>query len=219
MIVEESKFFDKYERAVCIASGPSLTQEQIEYVRNKHNSKTLVICVNDNYKLYPECDILFALDIKWWYRNYEIALEMCSNDTQFYSINGNIDNLRKRMKDKYTKVIQGLQYVKSFNQQEKCFVHHAGNSGFVAVDLAYKLNCKKIILLGYDHKYDDQGKRHWFGDHDMSYYTKNADHIDMWQQRFELLAYKIQKDNVDLVNCSLDTALKQPRRSRIEQEL
>ena len=50
------------ETAVCIASGPSLTQADVDYVRGKAR----VIVVNNGYLLAPWADVLYAADARWW---------------------------------------------------------------------------------------------------------------------------------------------------------
>ena len=47
---------------VVVASGPSLTAEDVDYCRER----AAVIVVNDNYKLAPWADVLYAADPEWW---------------------------------------------------------------------------------------------------------------------------------------------------------
>ena len=48
--------------AICIASGPSLTQEDVDYCRGKGK----VYAVNNVYTLAPWADVLYACDQAWW---------------------------------------------------------------------------------------------------------------------------------------------------------
>ena len=52
------------ETAICIASGPSLTQEDVDYCRGRGR----IYAVNDVYRLAPWADVLFACDLAWWKR-------------------------------------------------------------------------------------------------------------------------------------------------------
>jgi hypothetical protein len=91
---------------------------------------------------------------------------------------------------------------------------HGGNSGLLAIELARVLGATKIVLLGYDCKVS--GKSHWFGNHPEGF--RNADGIDDWIVAFDQLDKAYKELGIDLVNCSLDTALT-IRRSTLEKEL
>lgn len=45
-----------------LATGPSITQEQVDYVKGKAS----VIAVSDAYNLAPWADILLSADLSWW---------------------------------------------------------------------------------------------------------------------------------------------------------
>ena len=47
---------------VCVASGPSLIQEDIEYCKGKAK----IYVVNDCHKIAPFADLLYAADTQWW---------------------------------------------------------------------------------------------------------------------------------------------------------
>ena len=49
------------QTVVCIASGPSLTQDQVDQVKGLNT-----IAINDAYKLAPWANILYACDYQWW---------------------------------------------------------------------------------------------------------------------------------------------------------
>jgi len=46
---------------------------------------------------------------------------------------------------------------------DKNIIHQGENSGYQAINLAYHLGVKRILLLGYDMGYE--GQRHFFGEH------------------------------------------------------
>jgi hypothetical protein len=194
-----------------VASGPSLSFSQVELVRQAIASdRTECMAVNDNYVRVPECGHVFALDMKWWYRNYDnipLTAQLWTLDT----VEQNFKNFKKM---KATR-LNGIPFTREFGVYDDK-VHHGGNSGYVAIQLARILGYDKIVLVGFDHQHAD-GKRHWFGDHDMSYYRKNADDVDIWQDKIENLALEL--DDVDVVNCTINTAIQGFRRSTLEQEI
>jgi len=59
----QDKMFRGYEdKFVLVASGPSLTQEQVDQCKGK----ATVMVINDNYKLAPWADHHYACDQHWW---------------------------------------------------------------------------------------------------------------------------------------------------------
>ena len=190
---------------VCIASGPSLTKEQVGLLY-PYKDRISVICVNDNYRMFPECDHVFAADPKWWRHYLNDVKSTVSHDCRLHT--GHQTASR----------IQGLEYWKT-HQSEACIggkgLFHGGSSGIMAIELARVLGATKIILIGYDCK-PSGSKMHWFGDHPKGF--SNAGALRRWPNEFERLDNAYKRLGIDLVNCSLDTALK-IRRSTLEEEL
>lgn len=78
------------------------------------------------------------------------------------------------------------------------------------MSLAAHWGAKRIILLGYDCKYADDGKRHWHGDHPKG--LGNAVSMPKWMGQFKEIADHLR--GVMIVNASRDTALRfWPRQS------
>ena len=190
---------------VCIASGPSLTKEQVGLLY-PHKDKISVICVNDNYRIYPECDHLFAADTKWWKQYYNDVISTVSRECRLHT------------SYKATPRWDRIENWKT-HQSEACIggkgLFHGGSSGIMAIELARVLGATKIILIGYDCKVSGN-QVHWFGNHPQGF--SNAGALRRWPNEFERLDNAYHKLGIDLVNCSLDTALK-IRRSTLEEEL
>lgn len=200
---------------VCIASGPSLTQEQVDLVSDSLGN---VIAVNDCYAMAPWADVFYAGDLMWWRHNYLNVL----NSTiapECWTLNGNAQHLA-RHPQKYPGVKSYMHEIE-FDRKPGLGldkVHHGGNSGYHAVNLAYLFGAKKIVLIGYDHQHT-YGKAHWFGDHDKTKFRKNAEDTDRWLRNFAELSRDLETRGVDLVNCSIETAIDSCRRSTLEKEL
>lgn len=133
---------------VVVASGPSLTAEDVDYCRNR----AAVIVVNDNYKLAPWADVLYAADPEWW--------DLHQGAASFEGLRVTQDaGAARRWR---------LHYIESRAKQgfslEQGVIHQGDNSGFQAVNLAVLAECSPIVLLGFDMKMSSS-KRHWFGDH------------------------------------------------------
>jgi len=206
----EQKFKD--QTVVCIASGPSLTQDQVDQVEY---SFLPTITVNNSFQLAPWCDIVFACDIKWWYQYYKQVCDTCF-DADLWTIKGVGEHFGKKTKIHEPKINE-IGFTRNIGlEQDK--VSHGGNSGYIAVNLAYMMGAKKIVLVGYDHQHTN-GQTHWHGDHDKKVFTKNADDTDRWLRNFRVLATELNKKGIDVVNCSIETAINSCRRGILEEEL
>jgi hypothetical protein len=178
-----SKIWDG-DTVLCIASGPSLDTDDIDYARGK--CRTIVI--NDNYQLAPWADILYACDLKWWVwhkgaPDFEgLKYTMDKKAAEKYSLNyieGGPGNALSDMPDK---------------------IHTGSNSGAQAINMAFLLGAKRIVLTGYDMKIAKSGASHWFGDHPDQTRSPYVKFIQSFEQ--------IAKQNlVEIVNCTRDTAL------------
>lgn len=196
---------------ICVASGPSINQKQIDQIKQ---SDRFTICVNRSFELLPNCDCIFACGIRWWYEYYELT-QTYSPESKLYTIAGIGSHFYK--KRKIGKEIIELPYTSGVGLGKDQLIH-GGNSGYMAVNLAYLLGAKKIILVGYDHQHTN-GKRHWHSDYNKKKFPYNADHIDRMVYNFEILAQDLINEEIDIVNCSIETALTTPRRSTVEQEI
>lgn len=114
-----------------------------------------------------------------------------------------MDAKTKRAAQKY-----GLNFIQGRAGAGLCktpwVVHHGRNSGYQALNLAYHLGASKIVLIGYDMQ-TDGAKVHWHGDHPKG--LQNARTIDRWAGYFPALAADLEQEGVEVVNCTIKTAL------------
>lgn len=199
------------ETVICIASGPSVTQQQVKVVQNTGHP---VIVVNNSFKLAPWADILFATDVLWWYKYYNEVADEFSGD--LWTIDGVGDHFVKKT-GKTNPPIKQVAYDRELGLG-KVRVNHGGNSGYIAINLAYLMGAKKIVLIGYDHQHTD-GKTHWHGDHDRKHFRQNAGDTDRWLSNLNWLLYDLKREGIDVVNCSLQTAIETCRRGTLEDEI
>lgn len=83
------------------------------------------------------------------------------------------------------------------------------------MSLAAHWGAERIILLGYDCKYADDGRRHWHGDHPKG--LGNAVSMPKWMGQFKEIADHLR--GVMIVNASRDTALRFWPRQSLEEAL
>lgn len=164
-------------------------------VMNAHQAGNLkVIAVNDNYLLAPWADILYACDVKWW--QWHIHRQELI-DFQGEKVTQDVEAAEK----------YGIKYIKS---EPKCtlstdpaIIYQGSNSGYQAINLAYHTGVKRVLLLGYDQKFSNDGKAHWFGDHP----DKVRSGYDGWRVFYESLATHAADIGFEIINCTTETAL------------
>jgi hypothetical protein len=120
---------------ICVASGPSLTQEDCALAKGSGHP---IIAVNNSWQAI-ECDVLYASDHAWW-RRYTPELR---SSAERWS------NNKKAVADfqcEHFRLAQGY------------------NSGLAAIHLALWFGASRILLLGYDCQ-PANGSLHWHGPH------------------------------------------------------
>lgn len=203
------------ETAAILASGPSMTRAQADYVRGKCR----VIAVNNQGidtvdsttgqlipAFAPWADILYAADAKWWRHYHDRALKFAGRkvtirDTlpwrEVYSLKQSTEHAS--IDPRPTHLVSG------------------GNSGYQAIHLAVHLGAKRIVLLGFDMKDGPQRRRHWFGSHPGRLDSRG--NFTAWLRAFEKLARVLDHKGIEVVNCTPDTALRCFRRARLQEIL
>lgn len=176
------------EVAVLVASGPSITQEDVDYCREKAR----VLVVNDCYKLAPWADALYACDPAWWTLHEGAPAFKGQRWTQ----------------SKKAAELWNLSWITGDHRSglslEPELIHFGHNSGYQALNLAVLFGVKKIILLGYDMKRTN-GKEHWFGDHPPK--LKVAIPFPMFLKAFDSVGPDLERAGVNVINCTRETAL------------
>jgi len=197
---------------VILASGESLTLEQCAMVGLwQDNPFHRVIVINTTFRLAPWADLLYACDGKWWNAvDPTTNMKYAEEAAQHF----NKDNMWTQ--DKGAADLYGLRYIKSLRKQGlskvKGVIHQGANSGFQAINLAYLAGARRFILLGFDCK-----GNHWHGNHPGPINT-GMPH-GTWKKEFQILAADLEKEKVDVVNCSPGTALRAFRTGDLAEEL
>lgn len=195
------------ETAVCIASGPSLSDADVQYVREmKAAGKCRVFVCNNNYLKVPEADVLFFCDKNFWVWH---AL-----NPVFQAFKGEKITLSTEIGDPEIKVMQlgmttGLSNLQSV-------LRTGGNSGYMQVNLAFLYGCRKVILLGYEFMTKviqrDNGERsflsHWFGEHPAQ--ATESEHNCFYQSclaNFPTMIPDLVERGLSVINCSEPSAI------------
>ena len=173
---------------VCIAGGPSLTVEDVNYVRGKVDG---VVGVNDAYRIAPWLDVLYACDARWWNEHKGVP----SFKGPKYSLQ------RQAAKWRGVNVLQntGTDGLESKPNGLKT----GKNSGYQAINLAIHLGAKRIVLLGYDMEIKVGSKAHWFGLHPWG----GQPPVQSFRGMFRTMVGPLEKRGVTVINCSRSTSL------------
>jgi hypothetical protein len=195
MTLEELRGRWRGRTVVCIASGPSLTAEDCELVRQSGHP---TIVVNRSYRLAPWADILFAMDAYFW---QEHIAEINAS-----SFRGERWGYVRCPKEYNVIATKGALYPTGW-----------GNSGSFAISLGVVTKPMRIVLIGYDCQFGADGAKHWHEDYPEN--MGNAHSIKRWPYQFELVAKYAREHGVKVVNCSRSTALSCFERGDLEKEL
>lgn len=130
------------QTAVIFASGPSLTKNQIDIVRSKQ-CKT--IAINRTIASAPWVDVHYFCDYKF-YNWMKFSPDYDDVRAAYSSFNGIAVTIAQQ-ETHAKKLLRGHQFGLSENPEYLCT---GGNSGYQAINLAFLLGAKTIILLGYD---------------------------------------------------------------------
>ena len=182
----------KGQTVACIASGPSLTLDDVEAVRDA-GLKTIV--TNTTYRIAPWADILFGMDSRWWAAH--------------------ADEVKAFAGMRYAAAPGAVKAGARSLYGSKWFVNF-GNSGAGAIGIACHAGARRILLLGYDCQ-KSGSLVHWHGDHTSG--LGNANSMKLWPGQFARAAAHAAMKGTHVVNCSKSTALKCFERGQLSAEL
>ena len=178
---------------MCAASGPSFTAAQARLIAAAQ-PRWRVVVANNSWQRVPSADAMYAGDRAWWGMHLEAV------KTRFA---GECWTLNRWCAHNY-----GLHYVGHSDEPGLSLVHGrihtGGNSGYAAIGLAYLFGARHIVLAGYDFQ-DTDGMSHWHGDHPA---PLNPDRpYAGWIERMRPLIAGLQRVGVEIINCSIETAI------------
>lgn len=174
---------------VVLASGPSLTEADVAFVRGKAR----VMCINDTYRLAQWADALYAADHKWWAYHegvptfaglkYSIQAESAQWPGVVVLRNTGYDGIERNP--------GGLRT--------------GHNSTYQGMNLGLHLGATRIVLLGADMSTGENGREHFFGDHPEA--LRGGPPKSEFVRWFETMVDPLRELGIEVVNCSRRTAL------------
>lgn len=180
---------------IIIATGPSVTLDQVrECLLARQLGRTHLMGISDTYSIFGDnLDHMYSCDPAWWDYHIKwvshveaVKWTQCKTSAESYNLRhipgGNGEGLSTKAN----------------------FIHYGSNSGFQALNLAYLIGYRRIILLGYDMRVD-KGKAHFFGDHPGKL-NRNSSYGN-FAKRFELASKQQKQLELEIINCSPGSAL------------
>ena len=189
------------ETIYIIGGGPSLKNFDFRQLRGART-----IAINKAILFHPGADVLYWTDIRFytWYKN-----EIDNYKGLKFTINAG---------SQYTNDIKVLKKGKAYGlETDNQTLAHGNNSGYAAINLAYHLGAKRIILLGFDMASD--GKDGHFHD---GYPTRAAGdkmYQDKFLPGFKQLHSELKDSEVTVLNASPYSNLTVFPKITIEQAL
>jgi hypothetical protein len=174
---------------VVLASGPSLTADDIALCRDRPD--THILAIKDSIRLAPWAPVLYACDRRWW-RTYPGTKNLTARKY-------GLEALRERPDVQILR--QGPEMGLSLDPTALAL---GRNSGHQAINLAVHLGARRILLLGFDMQTGVRGKVHWFGDH--PYGTPPPPFYD-FRERLATLVAPLRAQGIEILNCTPGSAL------------
>lgn len=182
-----------------LASGPSLTPAVAAAVAHLPR-----VVVSDNFRIAPDADLLYAADVEWWAQNPD-ALDFKGLKVTIGDANPWPQILRMRDTGPI-----------GFDPSLNC-LRNGGNSGYQALHLVMHSRPDRVLLCGYD--MHAKNGYHWFGKHPAPLRNTHPDDFVLRAQRFLLLAEAATERGIEVINCSLGSAITAFPIRRVEDSL
>lgn len=192
-----------------LGSGPSLRRADVDYARPLVDA---VICVNDTYRHLPDATCLYAADAKWW----------GWHDVRYAHTVGRIKYPAFTGRFKYTlselgaarRAAAGVEVLQ--RGPEKGLSDDAGrvalgrNGVYQSINIAVHFGATQIVLLGVDMQ----------GGHDFGHHPDNsAPPFSVCLERFATLVQPLKDRQIQIINCTRNTALRCFPRQPLEDVL
>lgn len=130
--------------AICIASGPSLTTEDVALAkdwRDQNPAGRKVFVANTSFRIAPWADTMFAANDGWWRAYGREAASTFSGE----------------------KLTHPHSSTRIAHPEEEGWSMY-GSSGAAIIGIALRRGAQRVILLGYDCQHT-HGQTHWHGEH------------------------------------------------------
>ncbi|TPN44875.1 methyltransferase domain-containing protein [Mesorhizobium sp. B1-1-7] len=176
------------ETAFVLAGGPSVLDLDLSLLKGRR-----VIAINSAHLTWPDADILFFADARWW-------SEIGSRERPFAGRIVTTSNGGPRDVLRLTKIDPAKGIANKPNQLALARTSVTG-----AVNLAVHLGCCRVVLLGVDGRFAEDGTRHHHGAAYPWPLVKGS--FDLHATEFAAVAPSLKRVGVEIINANPDSAI------------
>lgn len=173
--------------AAIVAAGASAVDADFALLRGRCR----VIVVNRSCELVPWADALYVADGRFW-----------ENSPAARSFVGLRITAHRDAARAYKLQFVTVSGEHRFLIESAGTIGHGGHSGFQAINLAVQFGARRILLIGFD-----LCGEHWHERHAPPLRDPRPQTLDKWRRRLDGQADRLAELGVDVVNCSLASAL------------
>ena len=190
--------------AVILASGPSLSSEQIgATMLRKRQDRCVVFTVNSTWQRFWHADVHYSNDFDWYAANIDAMKQSCRGEFWCGFPGHKVPGV---FHIPFDKEARGLR------SRHADAISWGGNSGAGCISLAALAGCKTILLAGFD----QQGE-HWHDPHPEP--IRKAFNWPLWAEYFSAIAAEAKASGISIINCSEQTSLSCFPRGALQEEL
>lgn len=181
------------EEVYIVGGGPSIKNLRKEVLKGKR-----IIVANNSYRLFPDAYFLFFMDYHEWYVHHKKELSE--------SFKGRLVSTNHK-----TKELPEVLHLESNGNKglsrNPGSITNGNNSGMGAVNLAFLLGAKTIVLIGFDMRLVNN-EHNFHKDH----FRPSPVPIDIYETsflpNFSTMAEELKKEEVEVWNATPESALK-----------
>lgn len=180
----------EHETCFILGGGPSLRGFDAGVLAGRGR----VIAINNAYLLAPWADVLFYCDRSWWQAHRAEALRVFRGRYRVSIGTSEDGTLLLRSTG-----VEGLE-------RRPDSLKHGGNSGYLAIGLAYHFGASRIVLLGYD-MHTNGTETHWHPGHPNWTPESQAKALAGYVPHFASLVTPLKAAGVEILNATPGSAL------------
>lgn len=198
--------------AIIVGGGPSVLMQNASWVDKKEERErrlplgraSVCIAVNRSYRSFPKSEYLFYMDHDFFEFEGEERLRQFGGCiiSNGYILGG--QHCPPTSGIVHT-VMRGDEYGVS---DDPFRINHGYNSGVGAINLAYLLGCRDIVLLGFDCSDDNQGRR-WHYDEPYPGFQQPFyyEHLEYYLRIFHSVAEALRERGIRVWNASPESRI------------
>ena len=218
------------ETAVLIATGPSITDEQLAFVKQHHDAQNCrVFTINNAYQKVPWTDVHLSCNGNWWQMYYPRSETLRNIPCHKYTW---YPELAEKFNIKYIGAIE-----KTGLSTDPRIIHINHGSGPMCINLALHYGIKRLLLIGHDMKYapDYNPKNCESGSTPRHFFSEYPEPLQHWPsvkvglskpgvldgliEVYDKMVPQLKTLEMEIINCTPDSALTSFPMSTLEKEL